>query len=113
MYYEVKLISDWVRLSLAANIAFGSMLARDKQRKHVLRCWTGSQLTIKSLVWKTFGIEQREGKLGKSLVVCEVCETAIKFTGSMIVTGTWREGMMKCMWTARSNYVDASNFYKQ
>lgn len=55
-----------------------------------------------------FGFLKKEGKLGKSLVVCWICKTVIKFTGSTIVTLTWRDGVMKCIQALRSNYVDAS-----
>ena len=37
---------------------------------------------LKSKVWKRFGFYKKEGHLDKSLAICKVCRTAIKYSGS-------------------------------
>ena len=37
---------------------------------------------MKSKVWKRFGFHKEKGHFDKSLAICKVCRTAIKYSGS-------------------------------
>ena len=37
---------------------------------------------LKSKVWKRFGFYMKDGRLDKSLAICKVCRTAIKYNDS-------------------------------
>ena len=38
--------------------------------------------SLKSKVWKKFGFYMKNGALDKSIAICKVCKTALKYTGS-------------------------------